>query len=433
MIDFKSPLPYPCLMIQTFLMSKHFKLRLSSFAGPLSVAGLLATTSVSAATTTETENAAPEKESEKPILFSLTYKSDWLGVVSGGVNQKTEFLGNLSIGAGFDFDALIGWKGASAEFEFQTSHGGDPSINVGDNQVSSNIEAPNAALLYQAFLQQNFADDRFSLLFGLHDLNSEFYVTDSSAVFLNSSFGVGPELAQTGLNGPSIFPVTSLAFRARAKITDALSFSAAVYDAVSGNPDDATGTHISVSSDEGFLNVGEITHTHQLHEEPGKISVGGWSYTKEFDHLSKVDANGDPERDRSYGGFLLLEQKIHSPRAGEPAGLTGFLRAGLASSAVNPVSYSVGLGVLAEGMIGSRERDQLGLGFYSAAASRYAREAAANDGEDATLRESIFELTYKFMIHEWVAIQPDVQWIIQPNMRNTDNAVVAGARLEIAL
>ena len=41
------------------------------------------------------------------------------------------------------------------------------------------------------------------------NLNAEFYVNDSSAMFINSSFGMGQDFAQSGKNGPSIFPVTS--------------------------------------------------------------------------------------------------------------------------------------------------------------------------------------------------------------------------------
>ena len=43
--------------------------------------------------------------------------------------------------------------------------------------------------------------------------NAEFYVLDTTRrYFLNSSFGIGPEVAQTG---PSIFPITALAGRVK--------------------------------------------------------------------------------------------------------------------------------------------------------------------------------------------------------------------------
>ena len=44
--------------------------------------------------------------------------------------------------------------------------------------------------------------NRFSALFGRYDLNSEFYRLQSAGLFLNSSFGIGPEFSLSGQNGP---------------------------------------------------------------------------------------------------------------------------------------------------------------------------------------------------------------------------------------
>src|SRR5262249_36997119 len=61
--------------------------------------------------------------------------------------------------------------------------------------------------------QQNAFEDRLSVLFGQYDLSSEFYNLHSSSLFLNSSFGTGPEFAFTGRGGPSIFPETAVGGR----------------------------------------------------------------------------------------------------------------------------------------------------------------------------------------------------------------------------
>ena len=53
------------------------------------------------------------------------------------------------------------------------------------------------------------------MLVGLYDLNTEFDALESAGLFLNSSQGIGPEFAQSGLNGPSIFPTTTLGLRAK--------------------------------------------------------------------------------------------------------------------------------------------------------------------------------------------------------------------------
>ena len=50
-----------------------------------------------------------------------------------------------------------------------------------------------------------------SILIGRYDLNTEFYRLQSAGLFLNSSFGVGPEFSQSGRSGPSIYPNTTFA------------------------------------------------------------------------------------------------------------------------------------------------------------------------------------------------------------------------------
>jgi porin len=46
-----------------------------------------------------------------------------------------------------------------------------------------------------------FSRERLSLLGGRYDLNGEFYRLHSAALFLNSSFGMGPEFSQSGPGG----------------------------------------------------------------------------------------------------------------------------------------------------------------------------------------------------------------------------------------
>jgi len=90
------------------------------------------------------------------------------------------------------------------------THGGAPSDRVGDVQGVSNLQAPERLRLEELWIQQNVFGNRLSVLAGRYDLNSEFYRLQSAGLFVNSSFGIGPELAQSGAEGPSIFPNTSV-------------------------------------------------------------------------------------------------------------------------------------------------------------------------------------------------------------------------------
>src|SRR6185295_3453829 len=101
---------------------------------------------------------------------------------------------------------------------------------VGDAQGVSNLEASGGWQLDEAWLQQNLFDNRVSALVGRYDVNTEFYRLQSAALFLNSSFGVGPELSQSGRGGPSLSPDTAVGLRLGFKPGRDVVFRAAVFD-----------------------------------------------------------------------------------------------------------------------------------------------------------------------------------------------------------
>ncbi len=193
-----------------------------------------------------------EGASGKAFEWSATYKGELVSNRSGGISQGTDFLGNLDLKLTLDTGKISGWQGGKFFLYGLYDHGGKPSQRVGDAQVTSNIETPVTTFkLHEAYLEQTLPGDRMSLLLGLHDLNASFYSNESAGIFMNSSFGIGADLAQTGDNGPSIFPTTSMAVRLSGQVTDKLSLQAAVFDAIPGSLNDPRGTHVSLASDEG--------------------------------------------------------------------------------------------------------------------------------------------------------------------------------------
>ena len=115
---------------------------------------------------------------------------------------------------------------------------------VGDLQVISNIDASHAWRVFEFWYE--FGEGPWSVRTGLYDLNSEFDVNETGGLFLNSSHGMGPDFSQTGENGPSIFPVSSLALRAE---WEGKGFTArlAVLDGVPGHPHDPSSNEIDLS------------------------------------------------------------------------------------------------------------------------------------------------------------------------------------------
>jgi porin len=124
-------------------------------------------------------------------------------VLDGGLKRETGLLGNLDLTAEIDTGKAGLWENGRFFFYVLGNFGDNPSEAVGDIQATSNIEAPETLKLYEAWYEHFFFGEQFTLLGGLHDYNSEFDALEYASLFLNSSFGISPDISQVG---PSIFP-----------------------------------------------------------------------------------------------------------------------------------------------------------------------------------------------------------------------------------
>lgn len=303
--------------------------------------------------------------------------------------------------------------------------GGGLNASSGEMQLASNIEAYRTMRLYQCWVEQELPGIGLSFLAGLYDLNSEFYVTESAGLFLNSSFGIGVELAQTGLNGPSIFPSTSLAFRVRYDMADVGSFSAALLDGAPGAHEDGERFGIALNGEEGLLMISEISF---MAGEGGRIGGGLWRYTAPFEDLC---ASGEPVMRTDNNGAYVLADFALSPGLTDDDGLQIFLRGGFASGHVNAVRRHIGTGVVYESAGGAL------LAGYALAVAEVGNDFTLLQqagGSPTVPAESVHELTISRCFTDWLTLQGDLQYIIHPSARrDIGHALVGGARIIIAM
>ncbi len=387
---------------------------------------------VSVADTLKAQDNGTEAHT-KSVTFSFSSKSEVMNNFRGGKEARADFLGNITLGVGLDFEQLVGLPGSSALIQGLGVYGSQPSEAIGDIQGASNLSGPHAFKLFQAWLQQNLFDDRLSVLVGLHDLASEFGATDSSDVFINSSFGIGPELSRSGKNGPSIFPTTAMAGRIRVNPLETVQVSAAIYDGIPGDPDHPEGTHIMMGGEDGVFGISEIAFSPLLSGLKGKYAVGAWTYSRASDDLSETDELGVPVQAKSLGTYLLLDQRVYAPDPARAQGLSAFLRLGWAAANTNSIEYAGQGGLVYTGLFAPRPEDQLGIGAAVARAGSHYRDAAQNKGQEIRLYEASFELTYRARIFSWLRVTPDLQWIKSPAMNPAlADAFVGSTRMEVA-
>ena len=371
------------------------------------------------------------------VDVTVEYKADIWHTAAGGIGRGSNYLGNLDLKFELDNQKLLGIKGNKALIYFLNDHGGKPNANqVGSTQGIDNIEvSTNTTRLYEAWMEQSFFDGKLSVLAGLHDLNSEFMITDMAINFIKPVFQVNQEFAQTGKNGPSIFPNASLAGRVKFLPTDESYVMAAAFDGVPGNPDHPRGTRVEFNKGDGVLVIAEAGLTPAAADQgdgkPNKFALGAWAYTEKFDDLVEVDGAGNPVKQRSRGMYVSSSyQFYHDKAAGHDLG--AFFLGGFGDGDTGQVDWFYATGLVGNGWMPTRPDSEVGLGLtQSHNADKYMRSVAAA-GNSTDRNEYSLNLYYRDKIYSGISVEPNLQYIINPG---TDpavrNATILGLRFDI--
>ncbi len=367
---------------------------------------------------------------DRGVTAELTHKSDLLANTSGGVARGAVWLMNSEVAAHIDLDKLSNWGNTSAFIQYHVQHG-NSSINnyVGSFTGVSNIETgTSTGQFFQVWLQRNSADDSLSLLAGLYAIDSEFYVTDTSALFIQPPYGMSAEMAQTGQNDPPIFPTGALGVRVKYGPSD-FYLQGALTDGVPGKLNNPHGTQIRLDKGDGTLSVVEFGYTPQVDEgRYNKTAVGLWRYSVRANDLIDVDVFGNPLRRSDQGFYFLAERTLHTEQNDSAQGLSGFIRLGAVNKDLHQADWSGSLGLRYHGLFDGRDDDIAGIAVSISHASGKFRQLNASDAS-----ETVIAITYRSQLQSWLSMQPVVQRIFNPNMDAAlRDAWVAGMRLEVA-
>ncbi len=399
--------------------------------------------------------------SERGVTTEVLFKGTAMAVPVGGMKRGADYMQNLELKVGLDTAKLAGIPDSTAFLHVILNGGGKMNAAyVGSLMGVDNSEvAENTPKLFQAWFSKDFAQAQVSALVGVYPIDTEFYVTDSSGIFVHPSFGMAAELAQTGRHGPSIYPLTSLGIRLKYQPTPLFYAQAALVDADPGDSRRPHWTRINPFHGDGSLFIaelgslpGEAHHAETLrldserqavltpaqrleerYEPIGKYAIGYWSYSERFEDQFDNDPAGRPIRRKNRGAYVLMENSLYrAPDMGTDA--AAFLRYGRADKNVNLFDYSISVGLRIRGLFTGRVDDFFGIAATRAHAGAKYRLAQSTAGIDAPAAETAVETTYRAQIRPWLALQPILQRILNPGLDPAiRNATVVGIRCEISL
>ncbi len=359
------------------------------------------------------------------VTFDAVYTGEPIRNLTGGIKTGGTYLDNLDLQLAADRGSIFGIPGLAGLLYVLHNNSSEFSGKyAGDAQGVSNIDAPRATRLYEAWLDWASPADRFSIRAGLYDLNSEFDSIETGGLFLGSAHGIGSDFSQTGLNGPSIFPVTSLALRVRTALGAGGYGQFAILDGVPGDPNDPGSNEIDLSHDDGALAVAELGWAG---DDWRKLAVGAFAYAADFAPLTNPDG---PPDDGNEGWYAIADRTVWRR---ESTALSAFVRVGQAEERFNPFKTYAGFGASLTGFSGARPDDELGLAVAMARTGSDFKASREVDEIGTDSHETAIELTYRAPVSSWLTLQPDIQYIINPGADPAhDNALAIALRFELS-
>jgi len=167
----------------------------------------------------------------------------------------------------------------------------------------------------------------------------------------------------------------------------------------------------------------------------GKLALGAWYYSATFDDLTKVHPDGQPvRRHGSRGFYLLADRTVYQDTRHPDRQIALFGQLGIADPRVNRFAYYTGGGLTVSALIPGRNQDEFGFAVAAAHNGSQFMKAQRNQGMGAQRSEVTLELTYLAQFGSHLALQPDLQFVINPNTEpRIKNAVAFILRFELSL
>ena len=339
----------------------------------------------------------------------------WLGdfatVMDGGLARDDRHLGLVELA--FDHSLTFGDREVGVHVSGQHVYGGGFSEEVvGDLQTVSNADADGGTRVLEAWIDVPLSD-AWSLKLGRYDLNSEFDVIEPAGLFLNSSQGIGADIAQTGAAGPSIFPQTAFGVRLQYAAGDRHTVRGVALD-VEADPDQDHG-------DTPFVGGTLLALEYGVGTDRSLWTAGAWTFTR-----SRAAVQDTETREREYGAYGSVQHRIDAEWA-------SYLRVGVANEDASRLQTYLGAGIVhAGGLLADRE-DEVGFAIAHARNGGAYRDAMRDAGVRTTAAETALELTWRVPLGEHLVLQPDLQYVIDPDTDpSIENAFVAMLRVEVA-
>ncbi len=384
------------------------------------------------------------------LVLSGGYTAEVWGNLAGGLQTGAVYTGSMNFGAKLDLEELVGWKGATVSTTWLWLSGRDASYElVGNLFTVSNAAGFDTIRMLELWLEQTFYDGKLSLRAGQLTADSEFFISDYGALFINGTFG-WPAVAYMNLpwGGPG-YPMGTLGVRLAVNPVEWLTLQTAAFQGnVFAQNVNRYGFDWSLDAYTGytFINEAQIRWNQGADDTglPGYLKAGAWFQTGAYADALTIETDAGNSGYYAIVDQLLFREARPSGRsapAGMPQspgndyyeGLGFFHRIAFTPPGRNFVDFYLDTGLTYKGLLPGRGQDTAGVGFAYAQPSNGGRELLTDAGFSPAGAEMGLEFTYQAAVTPWFIVQPDLQFIVNPGATSDlGNALVIGCRASLA-
>lgn len=357
---------------------------------------------------------------DRGISIGFGFYGDLFKNVRGGLNtEDLDFMHLESLTLTLDSEKLLGYAGGTFFVDLQHIGGDNPSDNVGDWQWVSSLASDRRDEVAELWYEQKLMNDQLRIKLGKIDAFYEFDYSDVGNFFSNNSSQQSPTIP-----GFPTYPDPAFGIVVSYAPREAFYVRAGLWDGSQQEGktlgDDGARTVFTGPAD--LFLIGEVGFAWKSGHLPGRAAAGISYHTGTFDRF-----DGDTE-DGAAGSYLVLEQMVTKENAEEEEDAQGtslFFRAGLTDGDTQEVRYHLGAGVVASGLVPTRDEDSVGFAANLVGFSN--EEDAEFEGDELNL-----ELFYQIQVTPYLKITPDLQYIFNPSGNpDLDDALAVGLRMEL--
>ncbi len=408
-------------------------------------------------------NGPREELSKHGIDFSATYTSIFAGNPVGGVHPKgSTYIDNIAITSLMDTEKLFGWHGGHFIMSVEQQDGGDKnnlsSKNVGNFFLVNGAVGGTTIKWVNLYYQQLFYHDRININIGRFAAMDEF---DNSPVLSNyvGTLQANPTNIRTTWN-----PNTSWASRLKILMTHDTELRLGIFQITKTSinglnwnfyPDDTASYFAQYDWNPEFGKAGNTWIFQGAEKNSSSSKIQGTTSEKSFKtpvDLSQLkrfpghyfvgayyNAEGTSQYTsntslaNSYAFYWHADQMVYRPNPLTEAGLLLWTEFGYTPQSENTVvTFQAKGGAIYTGLIPGRKNDFTIMGIgYGAFSSSYASFLETTSNEDPTY-EMVSELGYRINFSRFFYVQPDLQWIVNPNgLGSIPNALILGVQTGI--